>query len=691
MNLPFDDKTLRRIGYGTAALILAAGVLIRFFRLNLDPPLFFTGASQDLLTDPYNFIAFARNKVLFGSWDIFDYARWIAFKYSLTSAAAYITFVLGGVSRVTANLSAVLLNLGGIFLFLAALWKYSRKTALISGIIILSNMTLIVYGRFPFLENGLIFFCGLTAFIFLKYYPKAWAIVATGVLIAAGGLSGKMYGLLMVVPPAIVIWMEDKINGITKIGLMLISAVISFVALAAIFYGGNIGKVYEYLTEQTVGMYGAPTALTSVKGFLEGAITFGGQSRLFYYASPLLLLLFIAAALLILSSGRGKSSKRLDRALVFNIGWLLAGFGLLMLFNYRPLRYQLFLLLPMAGMIASIMNRKLSDDNKAQIGIIHIIILLFVCWYFCTQAVLTIVPEPTAGNAIAWYCLGPALLSAILIFGGRNWFVKIVTRAQIAFGLLLILYLVSQGVWLYKWMDKGTYNMKRAGEDLVQIVDDGAVLAGPFSQSLSIDNRLRSVIYMFGLIRKEPDLFRRFPITHLTTDVSNWELATRDYPELSTSLSITRYWIRDVGVEIYMLGGWDRQTAGSRYRLTDYERAAIYFNERMADSAGYYIDRFLEQYPRNRSGGWMQASIYFASGMFDLGFESCRRLIGYYPDDYSLYFDVGLYYYRLYCMTGELILLTESNGLFNKARNLNPYIEHDITEARNQADRMFRR
>jgi len=81
------DLSDGRVIYIVTVIALLPGMILRFYDLNIDPPQFFTQISRALLTDPYNLTCFDRNKVLFGQWDIFDYPRWIAFKYSLSSAS----------------------------------------------------------------------------------------------------------------------------------------------------------------------------------------------------------------------------------------------------------------------------------------------------------------------------------------------------------------------------------------------------------------------------------------------------------------------------------------------------------------------------------------------------------------------------------------------------------------------------
>ena len=162
MKTPSKSFISERVLFVISIIILLPGLILRFYDLNIDPPQFFTQISRALLTDPYNLTAYARNKVLFGQWDIFDYPRWIAFKYSLSSGSGYLFFILFGVSRVVANISALFLNLGGILFFLMGTKRESIKEVVVAALVLIPCMVLAVYGRYPFLENGLIFgvICG---------------------------------------------------------------------------------------------------------------------------------------------------------------------------------------------------------------------------------------------------------------------------------------------------------------------------------------------------------------------------------------------------------------------------------------------------------------------------------------------------------------------------------------------------
>ncbi|UCD16267.1 MAG: hypothetical protein JSV44_07300 [Candidatus Zixiibacteriota bacterium] len=681
-----------KAGYYTAAAVILAGIVVRFLFLSADPPLFFKGTTQALLTDPYNLTYFARNKVLFGTWDIFDYPRWEVFKYSLSSAAGYLYFTLGGVSRTSANLSAISLSLGGILFYLFGLACRSRRAAGFAGVLLLSNMTLIVYGRYPFLENGLIFLGGLLFFLVVRFYPSRPVIVATGMLAALCMLSGKAFGIIMVVPAALVIWLENRSRRAHEVFFLGLITVLSGALLTIIFYGENLTTVYHYMSEQSTGMYGFPRALTSPLTFLVQLVTLGGQSKLFCYSPFLLPLGFVSALILLLYAGGKQKAASPDRTLTFNVGWFFSGFVLLMIFNHRPLRYQLFLMLPLAGIIGTVWAEYCGKQLKVLSKKWKLLFLLLLCWYFATQLFFigywgNVDPE-NLNRLVVYSCL-PAIALTSLIYLSRKLIARSSRYWASVLTVLLVAAVVFQAMWIYEWMGRRTYTLKEAGEDLRQILGHDAVVIGPYAQALTIDNDLRSFIYMFGLANKEPDLFERFPLTHLAVDLSNYGLAVRDYPFLASAPLIARYWFRDVTINIVRQNDYLTGFEGRPYLLSGYERAKAFLNTPLRDSTMYYLPTFLQRYPRSISGLVLLSDHYLSTGAIDKGLEAMNRLSMFYPENFSFYFDHGFKQYKLYKLTGNEDFLNRANRLFDQAVELNPYIVGDVARAKSQVDSLL--
>jgi len=675
--------------YIVGGLLIIASIIIRFLWLEADSPPYFYNTGQALLTDPYNVIYFARNKVLFGQWDIFGFDRWIVFKYSLSSFMAYLFFAIAGVSRITANLSAILLNLGGIGIFVWEHRKSSNSAAFLSAIILFVNMTLLVYGRYPFLETGMIFFCSVFYLLFMKYYPNRWVLPVTGFVLALAIISGKLFAFVLIVPVAAIIFVENRKSFFRQFGIFLLSLILLIAAISILFYGNAIQVVYNYLSEQTIGMYGFPDSLQSPIRFFERFTTFGGDSR-FTNFSPFLAAAFIIAVISLIISPSLKNRLKADRTLVFNLGWFIAGFLLLMVVNYRPLRYQLFLLLPITGIVSTLVINPIDHAAPIRLSWWKALLIFFLLWYSLVQAFVVFylrLDGALLKYTLCWYLLIPGLIFTIPIIIWPSWIGRRLFNRRFILPILVGLCIIQQAGWIYIWYDTKSYTMKEAGDDVLRIVGKNAVIAGPYAQAVTIDNNLRSFVYMFGLAYSEPDLFRRFSITHLAIDVSNWTKAVADYPELLNSPPPAQYWIRDIELSIIRIYDAVGLSEDIDYKPTDYEKAQVFYGQGTnPDSIYYYASKFYAAHPRSKAGIKLLGNYYMACGALQSGFNLIDRLISLYPDDFSTYFDKGRANYLFYLRSGNSQFLKDSKYYFQLAREHNPYIQKDIEYTKTHAD-----
>ena len=331
--------------------------VIRFASLDIDPPYFFAGYTQAHLTDPYHLAFAARNAVLFDDWNPFDYHRWDIFKYSLISGVSYIIFSVFGVSRVTANISGLLLNMGGLFLFIMSFTGYRtlRERGILTLLLLINGM-LIFYGRLPFLENGLIFLSGLAFFIFMRFHEKNRGLFLTGFLIAIAALAGKLFGFILLAPVILSLLYKHRRKALMPSLITLAGTAAGVITYTLIFYGGNVSVMLNYYAEQTTGMYGAPFGFQSPLGFFRQLVTYGESGGLFGLSPFLTILTGIGLVLFYFTIKHFRDYDRDMLPLFFCAAWLICGFLGLMPFNYRPLRYTLFLFLPAAALQAYILS-----------------------------------------------------------------------------------------------------------------------------------------------------------------------------------------------------------------------------------------------------------------------------------------------------------------------------------------------
>ena len=125
------------------------------------------------------------------------------------------------------------------------------------------------------------------------------------------------------------------------------------------------------------------------------------------------------------------------------------------------------------------------------------------------------------------------------------------------------------------------------------------------------------------------------------------------------------------------------QRTGRQYLPTALERGGYYHSSNVyPDSVFTYLRQFLDQYPKSKAGLRLMSNYYMSAGAVDRGFQVFERLISYYPDDFSLYFECGRANYLFYLNTGDDRFRRESEKYFNLATNRNKFIRADIEAAR---------
>ena len=665
-----------RYGFYLLLTLILFLFVIRFARLEIDPPYFFAGYTQSDLTDPYHLTFFSRNAVLFGDWNLFDYHRWDVFKYSIVSGLSFILFSLFGVSRVTANLSGLILNLGGLLLFALGLRRLRSLTEIaITIFLLLLSGLLLFHARLPYLENGLIFLCGLTFLIFIRYHNQKWGQFATGFLIALAALAGKLFGFVLLAPVIGSLIYAYHSRAYRPILLTLAGCVAGIIIYTLVFYGGDFSIMSSYYGEQSLGMYGMPQGLTSPTGFLQRLITFGAQSGFFELSKSLIILGALGTVLLVFTMKSYREYKRENLPLVFCLIWLLGGVMGLMPFNYRPMRYDIFLFLPMAAISAYAIN--LVFRNELTIDpvnrVIANLVLFFISWYLLLQSYIYILPLSMrfiSGAQALIFCGIVSLLLTVIAYSRTRRRKRVLNRTAVGViaALLLLATVIGQGTLIYQGLALPGKYLKEANREISQMIDQDAVLTGPYAPALTIDNKLKGLIYVFGLANKDKELFDRFPITHIVADRSNWDAARKDYPFLGSSLSLCRIRIRDAGMYIFRLP--DKMTPA-----TDYEKATMAYSRGQNDSGLTFIENFVREYPDNIAGRFARLVLYNRNDQAEKLPADLKTLAVSYPDNYQVQMSCKDFYDALYKTTGEEQYKTLAEIYFRQAKSINPTLK----------------
>lgn len=319
------------------------------------------------------------------------------------------------------------------------------------------------------------------------------------------------------------------------------------------------------------------------------------------------------------------------RGMIFCLIWLISGAVLLAVFPYQPIRYQVFLILPLAGFIGIVFGENHQPDSKK----VPMIMKLYKYKY------IFLIP-------------------------------------------LLAISCIYQGSLIYKWLAHPTRQMLRDSELLPEIIGNSAVLTGPYAQNMTIDNELKSVIYIFGLADKDMDLFERFPITHLAMDNGNLPVARKDYPFLTDAIEVERLFINYEEVIILRLPDSVLKTNGISYHKTDFEVAKDFSLKHQIDSSLVYINKLLEVNPGNKSALMLLIDQMLKTRQFSKALGFNERVVSFHPEDYEVIFNSAYYLYYISLVTRDPAMEIRANRLFQRAADIYPYLREKIDIAKSK-------
>jgi tetratricopeptide (TPR) repeat protein len=659
-------------------LALMGGLLF----LDSDPP--HISWSQDVATDPPQYTYFARNNVLWGDWDLFGHNRFVFFLKSFSSVASYVVFSVFGTGRSQANLVAVILNLlTMLFLFLALKKVLGKRTAFLSLFFLAINFVFIMYGRNPFLEISAMFLLTLGFYFLVSSFKKGLLLIPSGICFAAGIFFGKTMAAFIL--PAclgvLLLWMFERSSPEKKridfkpllffgAGFLVVTAFWMFFS-----YLPARREVAGYLGEQALGLYGFPRALQSIPGFIDSLFTFGAD--LFYRMPVVFLLSFLG---LLLYFRRRPKLKELfarrdhrSKAEFFLVFWFLACFFLLMVLNYRPLRYQLYLIPPMCALAGLWLDSFLfafGSKRRSFSGILFWIVFVVTALFFTNYVITTILAlsqKPVQLSSSLMVSLVVTLVLGVLFYwlsarpraGGDSskpdsGALQMGYRFSIVLVLAFISLVVNASQYM-GWASLPTYSLNRSSVDLGKVLGQEAVLSGPYGPALAWDNRLMNIIHMFGVTQADPELFHTYPITHLALERGgNRDRAFKDYPEVMKNAKIvTTYWLRNIPVDIYRIGEWTGNPRTQEYPLSDFEKAKLLVEAEQTDSALALLEEFVSRDPKNYSGHYALAEIYFDMGQYDKALLALEKAAEFNPTDFIVHQLLGGVYLSIGSQGGE--------------------------------------
>ncbi|RKX29543.1 MAG: hypothetical protein DRP47_01525 [Candidatus Zixiibacteriota bacterium] len=710
-------------------VMLSLVVMLRVYHLDADPP---TGlsASTDVYTDPAQYTIFARNYVQTGDPDPFDDNLHIVFLKSSVTAFAVAVFEALGVGTWQSNFVGFIYALGALLLF----YLFIRKVAgAIPGLLFLLlaglNYNLLFYGRLPFLEHSMAFFAFL-ALALVTYSRKAPLWFIAGISLGISVFFGKVIGLVFLFPFAVFfvyqyLWgsssspldsARDGGNSYSAVAGKQTSTIrgesmehrgtvarrlIPYILFAAglgataIFwyfftYAPMQAQVSGYFGEQVVSLYGAPDGLKSISQFVERMVTFGVDSKLFQRMRSVSLLsaVFLGIMFYRLFQRRFNRSgfASFNGGLLFLTAMIVGFYVSLMIWNYRPLRYQLVLIYANYGAAAIVLTMLWRKVRKAEP---HKTPFLF--YPFCLTLVL--VPFYQVWDKLAdrygWdfsfeSCAIWAGLAALTITVGislviryRLWvYIPYLTLQKRVLVILLVAANVGLDTAMYiYWSQRPTFTLRDNSRDLGLILNRGAVMSGPLGPAMVMENDLGSVIHMFGVSQADPRLFEEFPITHLLLDKGNEKCAKTDYPDLMDSAThILTYHAGSQKIRLFRIAGHTGNTKADSYQLSQFEKAVDMYRNGEIKEGHKLAAEFLSVNQHNLSGYLAVGSVAEEDGDNILA-ESCyKKAIEFSPSNYHINSQLAEFYKKQFIDSADNRYKQEGLRFYEEAMRLAPKV-----------------
>ncbi|MCZ7384006.1 MAG: hypothetical protein O8C63_04575, partial [Candidatus Methanoperedens sp.] len=557
----------------TLAIILISVMYLRFDNLNGDTP-FGISSSQELSTDPPQYTSFARNKVLFGQWEIFG-TRYITFVKNITTIAAYPIFKIIGTGRAQSNAVSVLF----VFITFIALFQTWRQKSFNLGLASLAilgfNYIFLSYSKLSFLEVTTIGMVSLGGYFLLRAENRGISSFVAGAIMAAAAFFSKLLAIVFLPASLIVVFVEvmqtDKRKiwkALNPLYTFVMGYAFTLIIWLLFVYLPSVKDVSGYMSEISTGLYGAPRALESVKMFFVWLYSYGFDIRLWTFQPVTFAAGFLGLSLVtgsILSNKKG-FFKKIDRVDLFFLMWFLGVFSILFPWNYRPLRYA-YLIYPALSYLAARWIIQISDpDNDwgSRVWPFYLMTALtasFIGYHFLiishfNERSLNIIMQYIPYGLLVGFGIG--IVSYILDLAKFTALAKknrAFNNIFLAISISLLLFITIYQLNMYSsHSPKNQKTIHNASIDLGEILSPDAVIVGPYSSALTQDNHFKSTIKMFGVAVPETDFFNKIPATHIAVESGGGEGSSelrmaKDYPDLVKSAPIVAtYYIRNIPV-----------------------------------------------------------------------------------------------------------------------------------------------
>ncbi len=489
----------------------------------------------------------------------------------------------------------------------------------------------VMHNRVPYLENASLMFLSFSSYFFILKYEDKYGLYLSGFFLACSLLIGKTLAVLTI--PAFVLSIVLLERGVKTSIKNYLKRIVKFSTGFAVFSSfalilfiiPNYLASRDYLAENVINYYGFPDGLRSFGGLIQSLYTFDlvNFENAFFDRLPVIAVC-VALFLPVIRLTKRRIEER--RALLLFALWFGIGYLFLSPWNYRPIRYEMYLVLPMMA-LAALFLRDIAygeiemSSNRILFAVIPMSLIGFHVLFNVTHA---------GQNRVLpfWQLFIYAFVIGVLISAAFFYILKVIKKLDSKIRIIGVLIIIALSLsfdvsYFVNWAQKLTYAIDYTNRNIDDQLGDQAVLMGPYAQTLTLNTSKKAEIFYFGAYPKNDSLFARIPATHVLYEVGaggnksgNEAKFAEYYSKVNAgSIQIDSYLIGRYYVSLFNVsGGTDNPTA-QNYKMTDFERGMYYYGKNDFDSALIYLN-LAETRGNLKRASLYKGNVYYRQGQY---------------------------------------------------------------------------
>lgn len=581
---------------------------LRFIHLGADPPRDLDTTSMGFIGDPGGYVINARNKVVFGKWEMDE---WNPMHISpLPHFLTYCIFLFFDVGVARMNLLPVLFSC----LLLVCAYQILRKTydrafAFLGTLLLGMNFHFTMFSRIAVRTIEMVFFVVLALYLLIlarNEKKKAWAVFAAG---AVCFIAFTVKGTFLLILPSVFggLLLYAFFQSRKKIKPALFTIILFLLGIASVFI---LWLLFFYFPHKELFLSFGTENFNWLfpRGFAEGLTNFWGRP-LYYFLNMPLVTTLAGISLLVLVYRALTSPEKLSLPDWVGGFWVISTMVYFSVIYYRSSRHFVSMVIPLVFLATSLLHkiRRCPAIRKPHKIPLLFFPFLFLWLIFPLNSLFILMSRPVLpadirakSYLVAVLALGITLAVFLLYkLWPLSFNVRLPHRLKTAVIIMLVLSscVIDANSYL-NWALHPRFDVRNISRDFGQAFER-MNLAGLLAPVVSLENRHEAHAYYTDYINKGKDFIRKYGITHIfitTNNALEKVLYERDFPEVMEKAKLlARYPLWKTHVELYEVG----PPAGPTRTEGDVYEGEIFFGEKSiprydpeaSGKLAYFIER----------------------------------------------------------------------------------------------------